>query len=179
MGAALVLAIRLTVPLTILRWPFAGSLLTLASDTADIIIFQLTDFPAFEYQRFDKILDLYYIAIQAVVAQRWEAAPRLTANVLLAYRLLGTVLYELTGVRALLFVFPNLFTFFFICCAGIMAKHPAYTLTPRRTAAVLSAVVIPTMFLEYALHYARWFDNLVAVDIISDAAHTVLRPLRQ
>jgi hypothetical protein len=94
MGLVVVLAIRLTVPLAILRWPFAGSLLALAVDVADIIIFQLTDFPAFPYQRFDKILDVYYIALQAIVAQRWEPALRWTANGLCAYRLIGTALYE-------------------------------------------------------------------------------------
>lgn len=170
MGLLIVLALRLTVPLTILRWPFAGSLLTLAADTADLIVFGVTEFPDFEYQRFDKILDVYYIILQAVVAQRWDAPARWTANVLFAYRMLGTLLYELTGTRILLFVFPNLFTFFFIWCAGVMALRPGYVFTPRRVGTGVAAVFAPTMFLEYSLHYGRWFDNLVAVDVIEDAA---------
>jgi hypothetical protein len=178
MGLIIVVAIRLTVPLTILRWPFLGSLMTIAADTADLIVFGLTDFPPFEYQRFDKILDVYYIVLQAIVAQHWSSPVRWTANGLLVYRMLGTVLYELSGVRVLLFVFPNLFTFFFIWCAGSTALRPEYELTPRRAAAALAVVFIPTMFLEYALHYGRWFDNLVAVDVIADAWHTVVNRLQ-
>jgi hypothetical protein len=177
-GLILVLAIRLTVPLAILRWPFAGSLLALAADAVDIIIFQLTEFPALEYQRFDKILDVYYIALQAIVAQRWAPSPRWTANALFAYRMSGTLLYELTDVRELLFVFPNVFTFFFICCAGMMTFRPDYALTPRRVSAALAAVFLPTMALEYSLHYAKWLDNLVAVDIIDETTRAVLDWLR-
>ena len=174
MGLIIVLALRLTLPLAILRWPFWGSILALAVDTADIIVFQLTDFPRWEYQRFDKTLDLYYIALQAVVAQYWESAPRWTANALLVYRLIGTALYEMTGTRSLLFIFPNFFTFFVIVVAG-MKTFGDPTVTPRRTIGALASVVVPTLALEYALHYAKWFDNLVAVDIIEDVAHDVLR----
>ena len=173
MGLIIVLALRLTLPLAILRWPFWGSIVALAVDTADIIIFQLTDFPGWEYQRFDKALDLYYIALQAVVAQRWEKAPRWTANALLVYRLIGTALYELSGTRSLLFVFPNFFTFFVIVVAG-MKRFGDAAVTPRRTFVALASVVVPTLALEYALHYAKWFDNLVAVDIIEDSADAVV-----
>jgi hypothetical protein len=178
MGLILVLAIRLTVPLTILRWPFQGSLLTIAADTTDLIVFGLTDFPSLEYQRLDKLLDVYYIILQATVAQRWRSPARWTANGLLVYRMLGTLLYEVSGVRVLLFVFPNIFTFFFIWCAGAMALNPGYELTPRRTAASVAVVFVPTMFLEYALHYRRWFDDLVAVDVIADAWSAVVNWLQ-
>ena len=90
----------------------------------------------------------------------------------------GTALYELTGTRALLFFFPNVFTFFFIWCAGSMTFRPTRELTPRRTATAVAVVLMPTMALEYALHYGKWFDNLVAVEIIEDAVRAVLRWLR-
>ncbi len=179
MGLIIVMALRLTAPLIILRSPFWGSLLALAADTADILIFQLTEFPAWEYQRFDKVLDLYYIALQAVVAQGWEPAPRWTANMLLAYRLIGTALYETSGTRALLFIFPNFFTFFVIVVAGMKTFGEPRRLTPRRTIVALASVIAPTLALEYALHYAKWFDNLVAVDIIEDSADAVIDWLKE
>ncbi len=178
MGLILVLAIRLSVPLAILRWPFAGSLLALAVDVADIVIFQLTDFPAVPYQRFDKILDVYYVVLQAAVVQRWAPSMRWIANALCAYRLIGTVVYELTDARVLLLVFPNVFTFWFMFCTGVMVFRADYEFTTQRILRWLPVVLIPTLALEYALHYAKWFDDLVADDIVEDAAGGVWRWLR-
>ena len=178
MGLIIVLAIRLTVPLAILRWPFAGSMLAIAVDIGDLIVFGVTDFPPFEYQRFDKLLDVEYIVLQATVAQRWLPAMKWTANVLCGFRLVGMGLYELTDVRALLFVFPNVFTFWFIVCAGVMTFRPGYEWTTRRIATSVLVVLLPTLALEYALHYAKWFDNLVAVDVMEEAARATWRWLR-
>lgn len=38
-NVGLVLVIRLTAPLAVLRWPFAGALLAIAADAVDILIF--------------------------------------------------------------------------------------------------------------------------------------------
>ena len=46
---------------------------------------------------------------------------------------------------------------------------PAYPLTPPRTAMALGIILVPKLGQEYALHYARWLDNLVAFEVISDA----------
>jgi hypothetical protein len=178
MGLIIVLGIRLIAPLAVLRWPFAGSLLAIAADAVDIIIFQLTDFPSIGYHRADKLLDVYYISLEAIVAQRWESLPRWTASVLFVYRVVGTMLYEFTGARVLLVVFPNLFEFFFVFFAAVREFWPAYELTPRRTAAWLLVLLAPKMAQEYALHYAKWLDNLVAVDIIEDTARAAWRWLR-
>jgi hypothetical protein len=88
MGLAIVLGVRLTVPLTIFRWPLAGGLLAIAADAVDIIIFDVAGFPSFlSYQEIDKLLDGYYLAIEVIVAQRWLALPRMTASALFVYRI--------------------------------------------------------------------------------------------
>ena len=174
MGIALVLAIRLVVPLAILRWPFWGTLATLLTDGVDIIIFQLTEFPGDEYQRIDKLLDGWYMLLQFVVVQRWDAPARWVLNALFAYRLLGAALYELSGTRELLVLFPNAFTFYFTFVAGVREFRPAYRLTPRRHAVWLIATLLPTLLLEYALHWARWFDDWRAVDIIEDMIDAIV-----
>ena len=173
MGLAIVLAVRLTAPLAVLRWPFAGALLAIAADTVDILIFQLTEFPRWGYHPTDKALDVYYIAIEAAVAQRWAALPGATASALFAYRIAGTAIYELTGARTALFVFPNLFEFYFLFYAATLTFRPAYALGGRRNAAWMVALLVPKMGQEYMLHYAKWLDHLVAVDIIRDVFRAV------
>lgn len=89
------------------------------------------------------------------------------------YRLIGVALHELTDERLFLFFFPNLFEFWFIFYAGVRRFRPDYTLTPRRALGWLALLLAPKMTQEYALHYARWLDTLVAVEIIEDAFDAV------
>ena len=171
----IVVAIRLIVPVTILRWPFVGALLSLIVDALDIILIQLLDLGGVgDYQRLDKYLDMYYLTLAAVVAQSWPSLPRWTANVLYGYRMVGVVLFEATNVRVLLFVFPNLFESFFLFCLIVQTFFPNYLLSPRRAAFWLVVLLIPKMAQEYVIHYARLLDNLVAVDIIEDVGRTVI-----
>jgi hypothetical protein len=178
-GLALVLAIRLTVPLSIFRWPLAGGLLAIVADSIDIVIFQVLGFPSFlSYHQIDKALDAYYLVIEALVVQGWDPLPRWTATALFAYRMAGVAVFELTDARALLLLFPNLFEFFYLFYVAARRFAPSYELTPKRTAAWLGVLLVPKEFQEYALHYARWLDHAVAADIIHDDAIAVWDWLR-
>ncbi len=169
MGVFLVLGLRLTVPLTVLRWPLPGALLGIAADTVDIVIFQALGFPSFmEYHQIDKLLDVYYLALWLVVAQGWLALPRTIATLLFAYRMIGVAVFEMTDARLMLFLFPNLFEFFFLFHAASLRFAPQYRLTAQGAAGWLVLLLIPKMGQEYSLHYARLLDNLVALDIIDD-----------
>lgn len=179
MGLALVLAIRLTVPLSIPRWPLAGGLLAIAADSIDIVIFQALGFPGFaSYHQIDKALDTYYLAIEALVAQRWEPLPRWTATALFAYRAIGVAVFEVTDARALLLLFPNLFEFFFLLYVAQRQFAPAYRFRPRNTAAWLAVLLVPKEAQEYTLHQARLLDHAVALDIIRDTVLASARWLR-
>lgn len=174
MGLAIVLAIRLTVPLTIFRWPLLGGLLSIIADSIDIVIFDIAGFPAHgSYQEWDKALDCFYLAIEVIVAQQWQTLPRVTATGLFAYRMIGVTLFEVTDARPLLLVFPNLFELYFLFVLTTKRFYPAYELTPRRTIGWLGALLIPKLGQEYLLHYARVLDDLVATDVIGDWWRTV------
>src|SRR3990172_6042007 len=171
----IVVGIRLIVPLTILRWPFVGAVLSLIADALDIILIQLLDLGGVgDYQRLDKYLDTYYLTLEAVVAQSWPSLPRWTATVLYGYRMVGVLLFEATNVRVLLFVFPNLFENFFLFYLIEQKFFPNYPFTPRRVAFWLGVLLIPKMAQEYVIHYARLLDDLVAVDIIADVGRAVI-----
>ena len=76
----------------------------------------LTNLQLDGYQGYDKALDIYYLAIAYIATLRnWTnyAAVRIS-RFLFYYRLVGVVLFELTQIRWLLLVFPNVFEYFFI-----------------------------------------------------------------
>jgi len=181
LGFALVLAIRLSVPLTIFRWPLWGGLAAIAADTIDILIFQLVGFPDFiGYHELDKLLDLYYLTIEVVVVQGWPALPRTIASALFGFRLVGVGLFEITDNRLMLFVFPNLFEFFFFFFFYLYLRRyrPTYALTERASATWLAVLLVPKMGQEYVLHYGKLLDHAVAVDIIRHAIAAMVAWLR-
>ena len=171
----LIVLIRLIVPLTILRWPLFGGVLALVADALDIVLASLIDLGGlWNYHSLDKFLDTYYLGLEVVVAQRWAALPRWTATALFGYRLIGVVLFEVTNVRLFLFFFPALFENFFLFYAALRRFWPDYDLTPKRLAFWLAVLLVPKMVQEYTLHYARWLDDVVAVDVIEDVARTII-----
>ena len=172
---ALIVVLRLVIPLAILRWPFAGGVLALLADMLDIVLASLIDLGGlWNYHELDKYLDTYYLALEAVVAQRWVPLERWTATLLFAYRLIGVVLFEATGTRVFLFFFPALFENFFLFNAGRLQFFPQYGLTPRRLAAWLVVLLVPKMVQEYVIHYQRWLDDVVAVDVIKEIYDAVI-----
>jgi hypothetical protein len=158
-GVAIVVAIRLLVPLTIFRWPLAGGVLAVIVDTLDVVIIELIGVGGFgpHYQTLDKAQDLYYLSIEALVASQWANAwAKWPALVLFAYRLLGAVLFEITHVRVLLLIFPNLFENWWLYCVIVARFAPRYA--PRSlvsTAIPMVLLLLPKMGQEYMLHYAE------------------------
>jgi hypothetical protein len=113
----LVVGSRFLVPLLIPRFPLPAILAALVIDAADQSIFQMfTDLELEGYQSYDKALDIYYLTIAYVsVLRNWTNGFAVeVARFLWYYRLIGVVLFELTETRALLFIFPNTFEYFFI-----------------------------------------------------------------
>ncbi|MFV2061899.1 MAG: hypothetical protein ACC726_00115 [Chloroflexota bacterium] len=109
---------RLLVPLLIIRWPLPAIVASLIIDAVDQTVFQALA-PGADltgYQSYDKALDIYYLVIAYIATMRnWTNQFAVSiARFLILYRLVGVVGFELTGVRELLFIFPNTFEYFFI-----------------------------------------------------------------
>lgn len=163
-------AYRVLGALPVLRWPFAGALVALLTDFGDLFLMDWLGGIA-DYQRFDKICDLAYMTTFAVVALRWPALERNVAFALLGLRLLGDALFELTGARAVLFAFPNVFEFWFIFVAARDRFRPGFTLDRRTAALVLPALVAAKELQEWFLHVDRFLDRYVATDVVADLWH--------
>jgi hypothetical protein len=174
-----VVLIRDIVPFSVLKWPLWGAIACIIADMDVVLVTLLWRYvPHFgdiwNYHRLDGYMDTYYYCFEVYVAQRWQALPRWTATLLFLDRLVGFGLYETTNIRVFLFFFPNIFENFFLFYAVLLQYFPRYDLTPRRLVGWLIVVTIPKMVQEYALHYARWLDNVVAVDVVSNVSHAII-----
>jgi hypothetical protein len=118
----LVVGARFLVPLLIPRFPLPAIVACLVIDAADQSIFDTyTDIDLANYQSYDKALDIYYLTIAYLsVIRNWTNGFAFeVARFLWYYRLVGVVLFELLHNRAILFIFPNTFEYFFIAYEAI------------------------------------------------------------
>jgi len=179
-AAMIVIALRLVLPLTILRWPLAGGILALVIDAFDVVLVdalaQLLGEPAEfgpAYAQIDKWLDTYYLGLEVIVVQRWpQPMLRSAATLLFVWRLAGVIAFEITGNRPLLVVFPNLFENFYLYVLIATRWFPRFL--PRNTPQlllVLAVLMIPKAVQEWVLHYEelhpwQWFRNEVLLPLI-------------
>jgi len=154
-----VIGLRLVVPLLILKRPLAGGIIAMLLDALDVVIVEwfgpggMGD----HYHSLDKVLDLYYLGLEAWVALSWtERLPRLTAISLFMYRVTGVIVFELTNWRPALFLFPNLFEHWFLFVLIRNRWFPSLRLdTWGRVATWLVILYIPKLGQEYLLHVAE------------------------
>ncbi len=172
LGVVIVTTIRLAVPLIIFRWPFWGGVATAIVDAVDVILvylLQLGDYRS--YHQTDKYLDSYFLAFMAFYAWRkWRGLERDVSLVLFIWRMIGFVLFEITGVRWLLLIFPNLFLWWWLWVAGIHRYRPRWQFTRVNASGVLVLMIGPKMIQEMVLHYWR----IKPLQVMSDFARNLL-----
>jgi hypothetical protein len=160
-AVAIVIAIRILVPFTILRWPIGGVLASLVVDALDVVMVDVLARAFGEslefgnlYAQLDKWLDTWYLALAAVMAWRWpEVRLRNVVLALFAWRLVGVILFEVTADRDLLVVFPNLFENVYLYVVIVRRYAPRFL--PRtwpQIALLLVLLWIPKLVQEWALH---------------------------
>lgn len=157
-GQIVVIALRIIVPLLILKKPLAGGIVAMALDGLDVIIVEFFGPGGMgsHYHSLDKVLDVYYLGLEAWVSLRWiDRIPRLISIVLFAWRIVGVIVFEATGWRPALFLFPNLFENWFLFYLIRNRFFPGLDLdTWRRNITWLVILYIPKLGQEYLLHIA-------------------------
>lgn len=154
----LVIAVRLAVPLLVLRNPLGGSVAGLMVDNLDVITLHLLGAQNFSgYNTADKYLDIWLHLLQGYVMLTWDnKIARRTGAALLTYRIVGTVVFEATGQRWILAVFPNVFEFYFLAYLIARQAFDREIITSWRRAAILVALLaIPKLAQEWYLHILR------------------------
>ena len=158
-GQLIVIGLRIVVPLLILKRPLLGGVLAMLLDALDVVIVEWFGPGGMgeHYHSLDKLLDIYYLGLEAWVALTWkDRLPRFTAIALFAWRVVGVILFEITGWRPLLFIFANLFEHWFLFYLIRNRWFPSIRLdTWRQVATWLVILYIPKLFQEYLLHIAE------------------------
>jgi hypothetical protein len=130
----LVVGARLIVPLFIGAYPLPAILGAMVLDGIDQSVFAATIGGDLSwYQTYDKALDIYYLAIAYVstIANWGDGIAFATGRFLWYYRLVGVALFESTGARWILFVFPNTFEYFFDVIEGIKVAWNPFRIAAR------------------------------------------------
>lgn len=146
-------------PLLIPRWPLPGILLSLVIDWVDGSIFRnFTNLPLAGYQAYDKALDIYYLAIAYLATLRnWTHlfAFKL-GRFLFYYRLVGVLLFEFSGARALLLAFTNAFEYFYIFYEAVRVRWDPLRLSKQALIIALALIVLVVKIpQEYIIHIAQ------------------------
>jgi hypothetical protein len=165
LGVILIVALRIAGSLPVLRWPLAGGILAILADLGDLLIVDLFGLGTVDYQTLDKWLDQVYLAAFLVVAWRWSDPAKAIAVALYAFRLVGFLAFEATGERTILVAVPNVFEFWFLLVAAVGDERIARWSTPR-LALALSVVAAAKLAHEWALHGARLFDGIGAIEAL-------------
>lgn len=146
-----VIALRLVVPLFILRFPFVGVISCALLDVYDYHFIGQYEW----YQAVDKLLDLYYLGFAAFTVLRWQdITSKWIALSAYAYRVVGVVLVMTLDQRWLLMVFPNFFEPFFVFYLLYVYLSKSTQMLTKKwiIAAVVAVLLIPKLVQEYILH---------------------------
>lgn len=180
---AIVALYRTVGSLFVLRWPFWGAIAAVVCDLGDLLLFDLFRVyggwsGSIDYQAFDKWADQVYLAAFLVVAVR-DFAPleRRIAVALYLFRLLGFVAFEASvAPREALFLFPNLFEFWFIAVAFTMRFRPTFRWSAPRAAGALIVLLAGKLVQEWALHVGRFFDTTTFLGALDSVWHALTAP---
>ena len=163
----LIAVARIAGSLPVLRWPLAGGLLAIGVDLSDLLIRDLLDLGGVpDYQALDKWLDQVYLGCFLVVALRWHGLERTIAIALYAFRIVGFAAFEMTGDRAILFLFPNVFELWFLAVVAVHHYRPGVRWSAGSAVAALVALTAVKELQEWALHVGRVFDGFSSLDAI-------------
>lgn len=160
-------AIRIIGSLPVLRWPLAGGILAVLVDLSDLLLRDTLDLGGLpDYQGLDKWLDQVYMGCFLLVALRWQGAERAVAVGLYLYRLVGFAVFEVSGDRGLLLLFPNVFELWFLAVAALHRFRPGFRWTAVRLALVLVVLTGLKELHEWALHGGRIFDGISSLEAL-------------
>ncbi len=152
----LVILMRLAVPFFIFKFPLLGMFLSMGADFMDVEIMSKTGFGFFadRYHQLDKFLDLYYLFFAFLISRGWkDVLARQTAGLLFYLRALAVLAFELSGLRFLFILGPNIFENFFIFRLLAVKLRPRFALTYKNLFFFFLFLGIPKIIQEYLMHY--------------------------
>jgi len=158
--------VRIFASLVVFKFNFFGAILVILIDFSDLFMMNLITLGGVRnYQFLDKFLDLFYIVYFLIITLRWEKLLRNISILLFIFRILGFVLFEFFQNRLILFIFPNVFEFWFLGITLLFLLKS--NITNRKIIIVLVVTTLLKMTQEYILHVWKVLDNYRAIDVLN------------
>lgn len=148
---------RLFIPILVLFSPFWGIVTTMLADSLDWKLIQVvTSLDSITYQSWDKLMDLYSSLFILWILRNWKDIwARKVATMLFGYRLIGLILFWITGIESLLFFFPNVFENFVLLTLLLLwqSKKHKLKLNAFQKIIMLFVLIVPKFIHEYFQHF--------------------------
>lgn len=133
----------------------------MAADASDVIILDALGWGSLDwklYHPLDKFFDMYYLSFAFYVSLKWrETLARNISIFLFLWRFAGFALFEITGIRQILFFAPNIFENFYFLVAGAKKFFPAFRADNYKKLAIfLLIAAIPKIVQEYIQHFLEF-----------------------
>ena len=150
----IILIARIIGSLLVFKWNFFGAIIAILVDFSDLFMMNLLHLGGVRnYQMFDKIIDLFYLIFFLIVTFKWT-------------KKLRNISIFLFNNRMILFIFPNVFEFWFLAIAYM--KLFKYEITTRKLVIIFTIVLILKLIHEYILHVWKVLDNYRAIDVLNN-----------
>lgn len=164
----IVVSVRIIGSLPVLKYAFLGSIFAVIVDLSDLFIIGNIDLGGVRnYQEFDKILDLAYMITFLLVSFRWSRKEKLISVFLFIYRFIGLALFEFTGERYILILFPNVFEFWIIAISFLKFRKKATFIPDSRLILVFVISLFLKLIHEWVLHWNKFLDNYAMGDVLA------------
>lgn len=158
--------VRIFASLIVFKFNFFGGLLVILIDFSDLFMMNLISLGGVRnYQMLDKFLDLFYISFFLIITLRWRSDLRNISLLLFVFRMIGFGLFEVFEKRFILFLFPNIFEFWFLSI--VLLSHYKIYATKNKIIIVLLFSLVLKLTQEYILHIWKFLDNYRAVDVVN------------
>ncbi|NCG34957.1 MAG: hypothetical protein GWO78_03035 [Dehalococcoidales bacterium] len=158
--------VRIFASLIVFKFNFFGAILVILIDFSDLFMMNLISLGGVRnYQLLDKFLDLFYIVYFLLITLRWHKILRNISILLFIFRILRFILFEFFQSRIILFIFPNIFEFWFIGITLLfLFRSKIYK---RKIIIVIFVSTALKLIQEYILHVWKVLDNYRAVDVFN------------
>jgi hypothetical protein len=158
--------VRIFASLIVFKFNFFGAILVILIDFSDLFMMNLISLGGVRnYQLLDKFLDLFYIGYFLLITLRWGKILRNISIFLFSFRILGFILFEFFEQRLILFIFPNVFEFWFLGITLLFLLK--IKITKRKIVIVLIVTTTLKLTQEYILHVWKVLDNYRAIDVLN------------
>ena len=159
--------VRIFASLVVFKSSFFGAFFVILIDFSDLFMMNLLSLGGVRnYQALDKFLDLFYLFFFFLIAIRWNSTLKKISVFLFIFRIFGFLLFEILEERFILFLFPNIFEFWFIGIAFL--NQFKIKVTKNKIIIVLIFSLGLKFIQEYILHVWKILDDYRAVDVLKN-----------